>query len=129
VLFLLSYEIEKHHVFRAALLSIFVSLAAGQNAVVLVCRAWCDLHAATASECHHGDLSTAPGVDGGGCGDMVAVVAAVIREDPLRDISVGANQAIPRYQLAQSMIDARPGREARCAWSVEERPLATVLRL
>ena len=124
--------IEKHHVFRAALLSIVLSLAAGQNAVILVCKAWCDEHAATASECHHDNSSTTPSVVGGDCGDMVSAHTAILREDTRRDVSsADANHATsaPRYQLAQLTIDARPGQEVRRAWSVAERPLSTVLRL
>ena len=119
--------------FRAALLSIVLSLAAGQNAVILVCRTWCDAHAATASECHHEKSSTTPSMAGGDCGDMVAAHTAVLREDTRRgDVSsVDASQAIAlaRYQLAQLTIDARPGQEVRRGWSVAERPLSTVLRL
>jgi len=40
-------------VFRAAVLSIVLALAVGQNATLL-CRVWCDLQAAAASGCHHG---------------------------------------------------------------------------
>jgi hypothetical protein len=119
-------------VFRAALLSIVLSLAAGQNAVIFVCKAWCDAHAVTASECHHENSSTTPSVVGGDCSDMVVADTAIVREDTRRDVSsVDANQAIavPHYQLAQLTPDTRPGQEARRAWSVEERRLSTVLRL
>ena len=124
--------IEKHHVFRAALLSIVLSLAAGENAVILLCNTWCDAHAATASECHHENSSDTPSVAGGDCGDMVAAHTAILREDTRRDVSsADASQAIPapRYQLAQLTLDARFGQEPRLEWSLEEGPLSTVLRL
>ena len=124
--------IEKHHVFRAALLSIVLSLAAGQNAVILVCKTWCDAHAATASECHHDNSSNTPSVAAGDCGDMVAAHTAILREDTRRDVSsVDASQAIARarYQLAQLTPDTPSGHEPRREWSLEERPLSTVLRL
>ena len=118
--------------FRAALLSIVLSLAAGQNAVILVCRTWCDAHAATASECHHENSFTTPSVAGGDCRDMVAADTAVLREDTRRDVSsVDASQAIAlaRYQLVQLTSDAPSGQEPRREWSLEERPLSTALRL
>ena len=118
--------------FRTALLSIIVSLAAGQTTFILMCRTWCDAHMAIASECHHENTSTAPGVAAGDCADMVAAHSAILREDTRRlTDAAGANQAIvvPRFQCAHLTIDAPLGQEPSRASSVEGPPLTTVLRL
>ena len=85
------------------------------------------------SECHHKDSSATPSVAGNeNCDNVVVAATAVLREDVRRDVSSqGANQAIPvpRYQLAQSTIDARSGQEPWRAWSLEKRPLTTALRI
>ena len=118
--------------FRAALVSIVFSLALGQN-VALLCRSWCDAQATAASECHHKNSSTMPRVAGDeDCGKLAVAATAVLREDVRRDVSSqDTNQAIPapRYQLARLTIDARPGQEPWCAWSLEKRPLSTALRI
>jgi len=122
----------EHHVFRAVLLSIVLSLAVGQN-VALLCRAWCNAHVAAASGCHHEDSSTTPTVAGDESCDNVAVAAtAVLREDVRRSVSSqDANHAIPvpRYQLAQFTIDTRQNQEAGRRWLLENRPLSTALRI
>jgi hypothetical protein len=116
-------------VFRTALLSIVFSLAVGQN-VALLCSTWCD---AAASESHHKHSSTTPSVAGDeSCANMVMAATAVVREDLRLGVSSpDANQAIPvpRYRLAQSMIEARRGEEPWRAWSLEKRPLSTTLRI
>lgn len=118
--------------FRAALLSIVFSLTVGQN-VALLCSTWCDAHAAAASACQHKNSSTTPGVAGDeNCDKVVVAAIAVLREDVRRGVSSpDANQAIPvpRYQLAQLTIDARPGQEPWREWSLENRPLSTALRI
>ena len=66
------------------------------------------------------------------CGKLAVAAAAVLREDVRRDVSSqDTNQAIPvpRYQLARLTLDARPGQEPWCAWSLEKRPLSTALRI
>ena len=49
----------EHHVFRAALFSIVLTLAVGQNASLL-CQVWC--HDATSAGCPHQDSTTSPSV-------------------------------------------------------------------
>lgn len=117
--------------FRAALLSIVFSLAVGQN-VTLVCRIWCDAHMAAASECHHKNSSSTTSMAGDENCNVVDAATAVLREDVRRDVSFqDANQAIPvpRYQFAQSTVDARPRREPWRERSLERRPLSTALRI
>jgi hypothetical protein len=119
-------------VFQAAVLSIVLTLAVGQN-VALLCRTWCDAPSAAASECHHRNSSTTPSVVGDEyCGNVVVGATAVLREDVRRDVSSkDMNHAIPvpRYQLAQLRIDSRPGQESWRERSLEKRPLSTALRI
>ena len=117
--------------FKPAVLSIVLALAVGPNAS-LVCR-MCHQKAAAASECHHEPLATSPSVaDGDGCDRVVLGVAAFLREDMRRGVSSpDMNQAIPipRYQLAHSTTDARPGREPGRERPLENRPLSTAVRI
>src|SRR5678816_2040187 len=100
--------------FRTALFSIVFSLAAGQDVSVL-CRAWCDGHTATASNCHEIDEATSSRVVlGKGC-DEAAAAVGVLREEAL---PAGAQQAIPvaHYQLARLTIDANTAEAWRCRY-------------
>jgi hypothetical protein len=117
---------------QAVALTIVLTLAVGQD-VALLCRTWCDAHAAAASECHHRNSSPMPSVAGDeNCDNMAVAATAVLREDVWRDVSSqNANQAIPvpRYQLAPLTINARPGQDAWRARMLEKRPLSTALRI
>lgn len=64
--------------------------------------------------------------------DNVVPSAAFLREDVRRGVySPDGDHAIPvpRYQVACSTTDARPGHEPALEWSLEQRPLPTVLRI
>lgn len=66
------------------------------------------------------------------CDDAVLGVAAFVREDIWRSVSVlGADHAmpVPRYQVPSSTIDARFGHEPGREWAFEERSLPTILRV
>jgi hypothetical protein len=119
-------------VFQVTVLSIVLTLAVGQN-IALLCRTWCDAHSAAASECHYENSSTGPSLAGDeSCDKGVVDTIAVLKEDVRRDVSSqDANQAIPvpRYQLAQLKVDARPDQEAWRERSLERRPLSTALRI
>ena len=144
--------------FQAVVLSIVATLAVGPNAALL-CAAWCHPSAAASSAPHHGGPSTAsrpshhgepsaassashhgnPSAGSSVAGDDTcdscdnAVGAAqFLREDLRRNVSapdVDPAVLIPRHQLAHSTIDARPGQEPGREWSLEERPLPTILRI
>jgi hypothetical protein len=115
-------------VFRAALLSIVLLLAVGQN-VALLCITWCDAHTAAATECHYENSSTTPSVTGDEHCDNATAAAAVLREDVRRGVSSWeANQAsVVRFDLALLTIDA-PGQVRRARW-LEKPPLSTALRI
>jgi hypothetical protein len=122
----------EHHMFRATALSIVLTLTVGPNASLL-CRAWCDSNAGAWNECQHerSSATTRIAVDDD-CDNAVFGVAAVLREDVRRDVPPpDSNRAIPvlRFQLVQTTIDARQGREPWRDWSLQERPLLTALRI
>ena len=73
--------------FRAAVLSIVLTLAVGPNASLL-CGTWCDPQAVAARGCHDEDPVTPPSVAGdGSCDHVVLSVAAFLREDVRRGVS------------------------------------------
>ena len=119
-------------VFRAALLSIVLSLSVGQN-IALLCRAWCsNARVAAASGCHHEEAPITQSVAGDKDCDAVVAASAILREDVRRDVSSpGANHTIrvPRYQLAQLTIDTGQNQEAGRGWLLGKRPLSTTLRI
>jgi hypothetical protein len=119
-------------VFRAALLSIVLSLAVGQN-IALLCRAWCNARVAAASGCHHEEASITPSVAGDkDCDNAVGAASAILREDVRRDpSSPDANPTVrvPRYQLAQLTIDTRQNQEAGGGGLLGKRLLLTALRI
>lgn len=129
--FLPSYGSE-HQVLRAAVLSIVMTLAVGQNAALL-CRAWCESQAADASGCHHEQQASSTSVSADDiCDHVVLSLAAVLREDVRRGVfAPDADYAIlvSRYQLAPSKTDPRPRHQAARERSLEQRPLSTTLRV
>lgn len=88
---------------------------------------------AAPSECHHEESSDFPSVaDDGRCDQVVGGVAAFLREDVRRGVlSPDGSDAAPvlRYHLVYSTIDARAAQEHGREWSLENRPLATALRV
>lgn len=148
----------EYHVFRAVVLSIVATLAVGPNAALL-CAALCHPPAAASSVSHHGGpsaasrpshhgepsaASSAPhhrkpsagssvaGYDRCDSCDNAVGAAQFLREDLRRNVSApDVDQAVlaPRYQLAHSTIDARPGEEPGRQGSLAARHLPTILRI
>ena len=124
-------------VFRAVLLSIVVTLAVGQNSVLLLCNTGCDAHAAPASAPHHEHSSnhsfTSLAVAGNECcDDMRVSAAAFVREDVRRNVSspdAGYAIPVPSYQVVHPTIATRPGQEPGREWSLEKRALSSALRI
>ena len=118
--------------FRATVLSIVLTLAAGPNASVL-CKAWCDRAAAAARGCHHTDGSpsaTLTGTDD--CGKAVPNRAVVVKEDARRGAPSSPPQQavmVPRHHRAISSSEAHPGDDPEFTWSLAQRPLVTALRI
>jgi hypothetical protein len=71
-------------VFRAAVLSIVLTLAIGPNAT-LFCSAWCHPLEAKASTCQHRDATTPQQIAGGdSCLTVTVAASAIVREDATR---------------------------------------------
>jgi hypothetical protein len=121
----------EHHVFRAAVLSIVLTLAVGQSAALL-CRVWCDPHQAATTGCHHQGPTTSASVSGDDNCANVVLSAAFVREDVRREASGPAAWqvvAVPWFRFAPPPTDTRssydPGQQVR----LEDRPLAIAHRL
>jgi hypothetical protein len=122
----------EHHVFQAAVLSLVLTLAVGQNAG-LVCNLWCDPHQSSATGCHHQDSAESKSVTGGDhCNNVVIGFPAFLREDErprgsaqyVQHALVGRRfQFIPFSSATHS--DHDPGQD----WWPELRPLVTALRI
>lgn len=116
--------------FRAAGVLIVLSLAMGQNAVLL-CQAWCDPHEAAADGCHS-DRALSPSLTGNDhCNDTFGAIAFV-REDVRRGTSTpDAPHAvvIPAFRFAPPPTDIRSGHDPGQQSLHEARPLVTPLRI
>jgi hypothetical protein len=123
-------------VFRAALFSIVLTLAVGQNASLL-CQFWC--HDATSAGCPHQDApvflgsATSPRVSADdNCGNAFVGAVAVVREDARRTAPAPDAQhalVVQRFRLALSPTNLRPGFESGQRRPLEERPLVISLRI
>jgi hypothetical protein len=117
--------------FRAAVLSIALTLAVGQNAGLL-CRLWCHPSEAP-TDCEHPDQTTSLSVTGeGNCNNVTLGAIAFVREDVRRGESAPDTQhavAIPSFRFAPPLTDIRsdhdPGQQSRLA----ARPLVIALRI
>jgi hypothetical protein len=123
----------EHHVFRAALFSIVLTLAVGQNAGLL-CTVWCVPHDATSALCPHQDPMTSPTVRGDdNCSDPVTLgTVAFVREDGRRTAPGPDLQnalVVLRFRFVAPSIDPRPGYESARRSLLEERPLTIALRI
>ena len=119
----------EYPVFRAALFSIVLTLAVGQNADLL-CKVWC--HDAASAGCPHKGSTTSPSVSArDDCRSDVGGVAFV-REDAQRTAAAPDAQnavVVPRFRLAPSPTDLRPSFESGRWLPLEERPLVIALRI
>ena len=118
--------------FRAAVLSIVLTLVAGPDASLL-CAIWCHPEIATAGPCEHPDPMSTPGVTSNdSCPGMAAVTTAFVREDVRRDVSSSAGQIpllIPPFQFVAPPRASELGRELRQQRPLEARPLVVSLRI
>lgn len=116
--------------FRAAVILIVLTLAMGQNAVLL-CQAWCDPREAAATGCHS-DSTPSPSLAGNDtCTDTLGAIAFV-REDVRGGTSApDAPHAvvIPAFQFARPPTAIRGGDDPRHQSLLEARPLVTPLRI
>jgi hypothetical protein len=119
-------------VFRAALFSIVLTMAVGQDAA-LVCKAWCYQPEASAVGCQHQDAATHPTVTADdNCRNLAVDAIAFVRDDARRGAAAPDTQnalVVPRFRFAPSLTDSRSGYESGPQLRLEARPLVTALRL
>lgn len=116
-------------VFRAAVLSIVLTIATGQEAA-LICRAWCHPIGRAAAGCAHQDQTTRPGMTSHkDCRDAELGAIAFVREDPRRGATalVQGPVIIPPFALASSPDPRSSG--AFLAPLTEAHTLPLVLRI
>jgi hypothetical protein len=120
----------EHPVFRAALFSIVLTLAFGQNASLL-CQVWCP--DTTSAGCPHQDSTTSPSASArDNCRSDVGGAVAFVREDARRAAAAPDAQnalVISRFRLTSSPSDLGAHGELWRRLSFEERPFLVALRL
>lgn len=119
-------------VFRAAVLSIVLTLAVGPNASLL-CAVWCHPDAAAAASCEHRDpTSTSSVAAKDGCPDIAAGTAALVREDVRRGMSTSDGQhavVVPPFHFTLPPTLPEFGRQPGQHPPLEARPLVLALRI
>jgi hypothetical protein len=120
----------EHHVFRAALFSIVLTLAVGQSAGLL-CTVWC--HDGTSAGCAQQDSTTSPSVNADDtCRSAILGAVAFVREDARRTGPAPDAQnalVVSHFRLAPLPTDLHPGFESGQRRPLEERPLVITLRI
>jgi hypothetical protein len=119
-------------VFRAAVLSIVLTLVVGPNASLL-CAVWCHPEAATVAHCEHQNPSGSPSVaEKDSCPDIAAGATAFVREDVRRGVSASDGQhavVVPPFRFVPPPNPSELGRELRQHAPLEARPLVFALRI
>jgi hypothetical protein len=119
-------------VFRAALFSIVLTMAVGQDAALL-CKAWCYQPESSAVGCQHHDAMTSQTVRADdNCRNLAVDAIAFVREYARRGAAAPDTQnalVIARFRFAPSLPDSRSGYESGAQSQFEARPLVTALRI
>lgn len=120
-------------VFRAAVLSIVLTLAVGPSASLL-CAVWCHPEAATAAPCEHQDPTNFPSVaEKDSCPDIAAGATTFVREDVRRGVSASDGQltvVVPPFRFVPQPNPSAFGRNLRQHLPPEaNRPLVCALRI
>jgi len=126
---LLPLEVPSINVFRAALFSVVLTLAIGQNAGLL-CKVWCP--DATPKSCLHQESTTSPSMRADDtCTNVVVAAVAFVLEDgrtvPGPDAQHGI--VVLRFRFVAPPTDPRPGYESGRRLLLEERALVIALRI
>jgi hypothetical protein len=119
-------------VFRAALLSIVLTLAVGPTASLL-CVVLCHPHAVSAASCEHRDPNSTPSVAAkDDCPDIAAGTAALVREEVRRGVSTSDGQhavVVPPFRFTSPPSSSAFGREPGQHPPLGARPLVLALRI
>ena len=125
---LLPLEVASINVFRAALVSVVLTLAIGPNAGLL-CTAWCV--DATSTGCPHQDSTVSPSVRGDDTCNEVGAVAFVPEDG--RRIAPGPDSqnalVVTQFRSVPSQSNSRFGYGSGQQGALEARPLAIALRI
>jgi hypothetical protein len=126
----LALKVSGHDVFRAALFSIVLTLAVGQNAG-LFCKVWCHPPNAAPAGCGHQAPTKSPSVLGDDNCNIVAVVAVAFRLEDARRAGSNpdAQSALiaPQFHLTSSPTDLGSAYESETL--LPHRPLVIALRI
>ena len=118
--------------FRAALVSIVLTLALGQNAALL-CSVWCHSQESLISVCRHQAPTTPPSVTGSeSCTQIAADPTPFVREDGVRGAFLSIEQqgvVVPRLQFVNPSSLAAQGLNQEQPAPLEPRPLVLALRI
>lgn len=129
---LLLFKSASNYVFRAAVLSIALTLAAGQNAALL-CKVWCHPSRAAGTSCEHQDQTTTPSATGDdNCANVADGAFAIVRENVGRGASAPDPEhalAIPGFRFAPPPTDIRSGHDPGQQSRLAARPLVIALRI
>ena len=130
-------ELQGKAVFRIAVLSIVLALAARPSATLL-CSAWCDGTSAPRpgdTSCHHNaarpSVSATVAADDA-CDSLILDGSAFIRENTERLASPAPRHdadLLPRHQLPRLTRADYPALAGLGAWAFENRPSLTALRI
>jgi hypothetical protein len=116
--------------FRAALFSIVLTMAVGQDASLL-CKVWCP--DTTSAECPHQGSTTSPSVSANDrCRTDLGGAVAFVREDARRTAAaLDAQNALagPRFLLTLSHTELGFAFESGRPLLLEQRPLVIALRI
>ena len=119
-------------VFRAALISIVLTMTLGQN-VALLCRVWCHPQQSVNSACEHQVQTTSPSVTANeSCSGVAAELALFVREDGRQTASASDSQqsvAVARFLLVRPPSFSARALESSQAATVEGPPLVLALRI
>ena len=117
--------------FRATLLSIVLTLAAGQDAA-LFCSAWCHSGGGMAGACEHQTETMSPGIIAGDDCTIIGNAIVFVREDARRSTSAPTVQSgvlVPQSAFTPRASGSLSGYEAAGRQLLESRPLVISLRI
>ena len=126
---LLPLSVASTHVFRAAVVSIVLTLAVGQNAALL-CSVWCHPPEAGTGVCEQHQV-TPPSVTGNDSCKQLAAATAFVREDLRRGASNPDAQhgiVVAWFQFAPPSAHSTSGGKLRQQTSLRAAPLILALR-
>ena len=119
------------NVFRAALLSIVLTLAAGPDAALL-CGIWCHSGGGMAGACEHHTETTSPAIIANDDCTVSGSAIVFVREDARRSTSaptVQGGDLVPQSALTPPASGRHSRYEAASRGPLESRPLMLALRI